>query len=130
MAMTPVRRPGRHLNLRCFNPQFFIASRVGDVALDRDSDQFRAGNVDARMRTVVEALRVICRTVPTDGLSPADRLALDRVDALGQHDAPLTSEDVDDLIQRLRCLRREDPESADQILRRLVEEAGTPAPTR
>jgi hypothetical protein len=124
VATTPVRRPGRHLNLRCFNPQFFIASRVGDVALDTDSDHVRPGSVDS-MTIVVEALRVLCRAVPTDGLSPLDQLALDRIDALGERDARLTTADVDDLIQRLRNLRREDPESADQILRRLIEEAGT-----
>jgi hypothetical protein len=136
MATTPTRSPHRHLNLRCFNPQFFIASRVGDAALEQESKQLRASSLDAQMRTVVEALRVLCAAVPTDGLPPADRLALDRLNALGERadwdatrdgaaDAMLTTADVDDLIQRLRRLRHEDPESADQILRRLMQEAGT-----
>jgi hypothetical protein len=122
-----MRRPGRHLSLRCFNPQFFIASKVGDVALETEPEHLRARSFDSWMRTVVDALRVLSATIPTDGLAPADRLALDRLDALGQRDGPLTTADVDDLIQRLRRLRREDPESADQILRRLVEEAGSPS---
>jgi hypothetical protein len=138
MATTSMRSPHRHLNLRCFNPQFFIASRVGDAALEEESEQLRPGSLDARMRTVVDALRVLCAALPADGLLPADRLALDRLNALGQRadwdatrdgagDALLTTDDVDDLLRRLRRLRHEDPELADQILRRLMQEAGTPA---
>jgi hypothetical protein len=135
MATTPGRRPHSHLSLRCFNPQFFIASRVGDAALEAGSEQLRGRRrLDSQMRTVIEAMRVLCAAVATDGLPAVDRLALDRLNALGQGadwasqdgsgDASLTTAEVDDLIERLRRLRREDPDSADQIIRRLVEEVG------
>jgi hypothetical protein len=112
------------MNLRCFNPQFFIASGLGDAALAQE-EGLRATSFDSQMSTAI----------PTGDLWPADRRALDRLKALGHGadtgavrdragDAPLTTADVDDLIQRLRRLRREDPGSADQILSRLVEEAG------
>lgn len=127
------------LSLRCFNPQFVIASRLGDIALDQEV-RLRRRSFDSQMGIVVKALMVLSAAVPTESLPPADRLALDQLRALGQRtdmgapwggsgDAPLTTADVDELIQRLRRLRQEDPESADQILRRLVEEAGTPAAT-
>ena len=127
------------VNLRCFNPQFFIASRLGDVALDQEV-RLRTRSFDSQMGIVVKAMMVLSAAVPTDNVPPADRLALDQLRALGQGtdrgapqgergDAPLTTADVDELIQRLRRLRQEDPESADRILRRLVEEAGTSAET-
>jgi hypothetical protein len=127
------------MNLRCFNPQFYIASRVGDAALDQEMAR-RAGGFDDQMGIVIDALRVLCAAVPTEGLLPADRLALDRLHALGERansrasndgaaSAGLTSAEVDDLVERLRRLRRHDPEAADEILRRLVEEAAAPEGT-
>jgi hypothetical protein len=87
---------------------------------------------------VIDALRVLCEAVRADVLRPGDQVALDRLKALeanadrgltweGSGDALLTPVDVDDLIQKLRRLRREDPQSADQLVRRFVEEAGPPA---
>jgi hypothetical protein len=125
------------MNLRCFNPQFYIASRVGDAALDQEM-AFRAVGRDDQMGIIIDALRVLCAAVPTEGLLPADRLALERLKALkvgadspagndGAAGAALTTADVDDLIERLRRLRRQDPGAADEILRRLVEEAAAPA---
>jgi hypothetical protein len=125
------------MNLRCFNPQFYVASRVGDAALDQEI-AVHARRRNDQMAVVVDALRVLCAAVPTEGLLPADRLALERLRALGEAvdphartdgaaDAGLTTADVDVLIERLRRLRRQDPDSADQILRRLVEEAAAPA---
>jgi hypothetical protein len=127
------------LNLRCFNPQFVISSRLGDVALDQEV-RLRTRSFDSQMGIVVKALMVLSAAVPTDNVPPADRLALVQLRALGQRtdmgaarggrgDAPLTTADVDEFIQRLLRLGREDPESANQILRRLVEEAGTSAET-
>jgi hypothetical protein len=122
------------LSLRCFNPQFYIASRLGDVALDQEV-KLRNRDVDSQMRIVVKALTVLSAAVPTDDLRPADRLALDQLRALGEQagmgardgakEARITSAEVDEVIQRLRRLRQEDPESADEILRRLIEETGT-----
>jgi hypothetical protein len=125
------------MNLRCFNPQFFIGSKVGDVALERD-DACLAGSDDLRLDVVIDAVRVLCAAVPPDDLLPGDRLALDRLEQLGQRmdagttrddpgDDVLSTADVDDLIRKLRRLRREDPQLADEVLRRLVEEAGLPA---
>ena len=64
-----------------------------------------------------------------------DRLALDRLEELGKEvdsarardddgQTALSTADVDDLLRKLRQLRRDDPRSADDILRRLVDEAG------
>jgi hypothetical protein len=125
------------MNLRCFNPQFYIASRVGDAALDQEKGLHVRGG-DDQMGIIVDALRVLCAAIPTEGLLPADRLALDRLTRLeegagsragsdGAADAGLTSADVDDLIERLRRLRRQDPDSADQILCRLVDDAAAAA---
>ena len=126
------------MNLRCFNPQFYIASRVGDAALDQEMWLHARGGDP--MGIIIDALRVLCATVSTEDLVPADRLALERLKALGagadsrgSNDgaagAGLTTADVDELIERLRRLRRQDPEAADEILRRLVEEAAAPAGT-
>jgi hypothetical protein len=125
------------MNLRCFNPQFYIGSRVGDAALDQEMWLHAHGRGD-QMGIIIDALRVLCATVPTEDLVPADRLALERLKALGVRAAArgssdgaagagLTTADVDELIERLRRLRRQDPEAADEILRRLVEEAAAPA---
>jgi hypothetical protein len=125
------------MNIRCFNPQFFLGSRVGDHALEGDWEQ-RASGFDHRLGVVIDALRVLCEAVRAEVLLPSDQVALDRLKALeasadrrltpeGSGDALLTPVNVDDLIQKLRQLRLEDPQSADQIVRRLVQEAGPPA---
>lgn len=125
------------MNLRCFNPQFFFASKVGDVAFEEAAEHGVGGYGD-QLRVTIDAVRVLCAAVPSDGLLPADLLALDRLKALGRPvdssttqdaagDASLTTAYVDDLIVKLLHLRQEDPESADQIVRRVVEEAGPPA---
>jgi hypothetical protein len=127
------------MNLRCFNPQFYIASRVGDAALDQEMGLHAHGG-DDQLRIIIDALRVLCAAVPTEDLVPADQLALERLKGLGvgadsraSNDgaagAGLTSADVDEFIERLRRLRQQDPEAADEILRRLVEEAAAPAGT-
>jgi hypothetical protein len=125
------------MNLRCFNPQFFIASKVGDEALEGDEER-RARKLDHDLGVLIDALRALCAAVPADQLLHEDRAALDRLEELGRevhsaraHDGHtrLSTADVDDIIRRLRELRRVDPESADDILRRLVDEAG-PATSR
>ncbi|HVM67187.1 MAG TPA: hypothetical protein VMU14_20125, partial [Acidimicrobiales bacterium] len=131
----PGRARTEPMNLRCFNPQFFIASRVGDVALEHDWED--GASDDDQLSVVIEAVRVLCAAVPVDGLLPADRAALDRLKSLRRPagsghtaaaDASITTADVDNLIAKLRVLRDEDPESAGRIIRRVVEEAGPPAP--
>jgi hypothetical protein len=120
------------MNLRCFNPQFFIASRVGDVALEREGGR-RGGHRDPQLGVVIDAVRVLCAALPTDDLLPGDRLALDRLaelaqragaDRIGAGDAWITTAEVDDLVRRLQRLRQEDPAAADEIVRRLVEDPG------
>jgi hypothetical protein len=125
------------MNMRCFNPQFFIASKVGDEALERDEAR-GARKFDHDLGIVIDALRVLCGAVPADNLLGGDRLALDRLEELGRevdsvrarrgngHDG-LSTADVDDLIRKLRQLRLDDPRSADDIWRRLVDEAGPAA---
>jgi hypothetical protein len=123
------------MNLRCFNPQFFIASKVGDVALDRDGGR-RGGRHDPQLAVVIDAVRVLCAALPTDDLLPGDRLALDRLAELSQRSGPnratdawITAAEVDDLVRRLHGLRQEDPAAADEIVRRLVGDPGPlPAP--
>jgi hypothetical protein len=123
------------MNLRCLNPQFFIASRVGDVALEHDRAH-GAGAHDHRLGVVIEAVSVLCARVPADALLPADRAAFERLDALRRPtgpgstgDTPITTADIDHLIARLVRLRHNDPQAASGIVRRIVEEAGPPAPT-
>jgi len=123
--------------MRCFNPQFFIASKVGDEALERDEPR-GARKFDHDLGIVIDALRVLCGAVPVDHLEGADRLALSRLEELGREvdgvrvrdenrSAGLSTPYVDDLIRRLRQLRRDDPRTADDIWRRLVDEAGPAA---
>jgi hypothetical protein len=125
------------MNLHCFNPQFFLASRVGDTALEEGLEHDPNGYGD-QLRITIDAVRVLCSAVPRDALLPADRLALDRLQALGPAadssvtpdttaGVSLTTAFVDDLIAKLRQLRQQDPESAHQIVRRIVEEAGLAA---
>jgi len=122
------------MNMRCFNPQFFIASKVGDEALERDEAR-RARKFDHDLGILVDAVRVLCAAVPADHVLSGDRLALDRLEELGREvdaarardeddHAALSTADVDDLLRKLRQLRRDDPRSADDILRRIVDEAG------
>jgi hypothetical protein len=74
------------MNLRCFNPQFFIGSRVGDVALEKEWGQsVRA--YDHRLDVLIEAVKVLAARVPADSLTPADQLVLEQLKALGP--APL-----------------------------------------
>jgi hypothetical protein len=125
------------MNVRCFNPQFFIASRVGDTALEQEDARWSI--LDHRLGVVIDALKALGAAVPADALLPGDRLALDRLEELERVDSPaardgagddsITAAEVDSLIRRLRRLRRDDPETADDVLRRLVEEtAPLPAP--
>jgi hypothetical protein len=125
------------MNMRCFNPQFFIASRVGDEALERNEAP-GAKKIDHDLAIVIDALRVLVGAVAADHLLGRDRLALDRLEELGRQvdsvrgrdghgDDGLSTADVDEIIRKLQQLRRDDPQSADDILRRLVDEAG-PAP--
>jgi hypothetical protein len=120
------------MNLRCFNPQFFIASKVGEEALEGDEER-RARKLDHDLGVLIDALKVLCAAVPADQLLHDDRVALDRLEELGRevhsaraHDGHtgVSTADVDDIIRKLRQLRQDDPQSADDILRRLVDEAG------
>jgi hypothetical protein len=69
------------MNLRCFNPQFFIGSRVGDVALENDWEQ-QVRSYDYRLDVLIDAVKVLAAAVPADSLTPADQLALERLRAL------------------------------------------------
>jgi hypothetical protein len=85
------------------------------------------------MHIVVDALRVLSAAVPLSQILPGDRLALDRLQGLaqrmdqtrtgGNEAAALSTTEVDEFIGRLRRLRGADPESADEIFRRICEEA-------
>ena len=68
------------MNLRCFNPQFFIGSRVGDSALDHESGP--SGGYDYRMEVLIEAVKVLAAAVPAERLTPADQLVLEQLKAL------------------------------------------------
>jgi hypothetical protein len=139
MAAVPSHWDGIGLNamsLRCFNPQFFIGSRVGDAALEAEHEAITRRSRQ-EMRIVIDALRALSAALPLEQMPPGDRLAVHRlqelaqeIDEAGTRDpevACFTTAEVDDLIRRLRRLRRDDPESADRILRRLNEQAATPA---
>jgi hypothetical protein len=69
------------MNVRCFNPQFFIGSRVGDVALENEWTQ--AGRYDYRLEVLIEAVKVLADSIPADSLTPAGQLALEQIKALG-----------------------------------------------
>ena len=94
-----------------------------------------ARKFDHDLGIVVDALRVLCGALPADDLQPGDRLALARLEELGREvdsarargekaDDRLSTADVVDMIRKLRQLRRDDPKSADDILRWLVDDAG------
>ena len=69
------------MTLRCFNPQFFIGSRVGDVALENES-KHSVRNYEHRLDVVIEAVKVLAASVPANSLTPADQLALEQLRAL------------------------------------------------
>ena len=69
------------MNLRCFNPQFFIGSRVGDVAIENERAQ-AARIYDRRLDVLIEAVKVLAATVPAESLTPADQLVFEQLRAL------------------------------------------------
>jgi hypothetical protein len=69
------------MNMRCFNPQFFIGSRVGDVAIENERAQ-AARIYDRRLDVLIEAVKVLAATVPAESLTPADQLVLEQLRAL------------------------------------------------
>ncbi len=69
------------MNLRCFNPQFFIGSRVGDVALDQERGQ-SGRSYDYRLDVLIEAVNVLAAALPPERLTPADQLVLEQLKAL------------------------------------------------
>ena len=116
------------MNLQCFNPQFFMASRVGDAALEADYGPF-ARRFTQQMNIIIDAMRALSVAVPQGQMLPGDRLALDRLQELAQNMdqsgtadhkvAVLSTAEVDDLIWRLRAasprrtrITRQDPSAA------------------
>jgi hypothetical protein len=78
------------MNMRCFNPQFFIGSRVGDVAIENERAQ-AARFHDRRLDVLIEAVKVLAASVPAESLTPADQLVLEQLKALRA--APSGSDD-------------------------------------
>jgi hypothetical protein len=70
------------MNLRFLNPQFFIGSRVGDAALENELER-QVKSYDHMLGVLLEAVKVLAAAVPVDSLTPADRLALERLKGLG-----------------------------------------------
>jgi hypothetical protein len=68
------------MSLRCFNPQFFIGSRVGDAALESEQ---KVSSYEHRLEVLIEAVKVLAALVPADTLTTADQLALEKLRALG-----------------------------------------------
>jgi hypothetical protein len=89
------------MNLRCFNPQFFIGSRVGDTALENEWAQ-SGRNYDHRLDVLIEAVKVLAATVPASSMTPADQLVLEQLRAL----RPAPSSDQPYVVQRRLGLRR------------------------
>ncbi len=89
------------MNVRCFNPQFFIGSRVGDAALETEMGQ-SARDYDYRLDVLIEAVKVLAAAVPADSLTPAGQLALQQIQALG----PVRTGDHLNPIPRRLALRR------------------------
>jgi hypothetical protein len=69
------------MNVRCFNPQFFIGSRVGDAALESER---KASSYEHRLEVLIEAVKVLAAAVPVDSMTPADQLVLEQLRALGR----------------------------------------------
>lgn len=89
------------MNLRCFNPQFFIGSRVGDAAIE--SEQARSTRShDRRLDVIIEAVKVLAATIPADSLTPADQLVLEQLRAL----RPVSPGDQPYPVPRRMAIRR------------------------
>ena len=71
------------MRLSCFNPQFFIGSRVGDAALEA---AYGAVNRRSRreMQVVIDALRALSTALPREQMPRHDRLAMDRLQELAE----------------------------------------------
>ena len=89
------------MNLRCFNPQFFIGSRVGDVALENEWAK-SARSYDHKLDVLIDAVKVLSAAVPAGSLTPADQLALEQLRAL----RPTPTGDQPYLLPRRQALRR------------------------
>src|ERR1700716_3295598 len=64
-----------------YNPQFFVNSNPGDVAVENDVLR-EVGSYGLHMGMILDALRVDVSTLKIDDLLPADRRALDRLNDL------------------------------------------------
>jgi hypothetical protein len=89
------------MHFSCFNPQFYIGSRVGDSALDTEWAQ-SAGSYDHRVDVLIDAVKVLAAAVPADSLTPAEQLALERLKALG----PALASERPQVLPRRLALRR------------------------
>jgi hypothetical protein len=89
------------MNLRCFNPQFFIGSRVGDSALGQEGEE-SGRPYDYRLEVLIEAVKVLAAAVPPERLTPAEQLVLEQLKAL----APLHPGERRVALPRRLALRR------------------------
>jgi hypothetical protein len=69
------------MNIRCFNPQFFIGARVGDAAIEQER-ALSTGSYDRRLDVLIEAVKVLAANIPADNLTPADQLVMEQLRAL------------------------------------------------
>jgi hypothetical protein len=118
-----------------YNPQFFINSNPGDVAVENDVLR-EVGSYGLQLGTIIDALRVVVSTLKIDDLLPADRRALDRLNdladgvnaAVARHrpsrDHGLTMAEVDNFAERLDRLRRHDPAAGQAATERLGQVLG------
>jgi ABC-type transporter Mla subunit MlaD len=123
-----------------FNPQFFINSNPGDVAVENDV-LAQVGSYGQQLGTIIDALSVVAANVAKGDLLPADRRALDRlseladgVNAVVARHRPsrargLTTAEIDDFAGRLDRLRRDDPAAGQAATERLGQVAGNGAGT-
>jgi len=115
---------------RFFNPQIFVSLNAGDADVENHV-LGKAGSYGKQLGRIIDVLDVLVARLPSEGLTPRERRAVDafgelsrRVDAAvaeyrGDPDTGPTLADVDRLFDRLADLERSDPAAHQALLDRL-----------
>jgi hypothetical protein len=115
---------------RFFNPQIFVSLNSGDARVENHVLR-RAGSYGKQLGRILDVLEVLVARLPADGLTPAERRAVDgfrdlteQVDAAvadyrgPRHKTP-TLDEVERLLSGLADLKRSDASAHRVLLDRL-----------
>lgn len=121
---------------RFFNPQLFISYNSGDAPIENHVLS-RVGSYGRQLGTLLDAVEVLTARLPTAGLTPAERAAVDalielradveraKADFRGEPvRAAVSRADVDRLVGQLADLERTDPDAHRDLVGRIRQALG------